>query len=58
MNKYNELKKVKIISTNERGTVVDLYQINNIWYYQIELEDKTYERDVIECREDEIEDAE
>lgn len=55
VNKFNELDKVKIISTGEIGTIVDLYRSEDKWYYQVELVEKTIERDIIECREDGIE---
>lgn len=55
MNKFNELDKVKIISTGETGTIVDLYLLEDKWYYQVELIKKTIKRDIIECKENEIE---
>lgn len=55
VNKFNELDKVKIISTGEIGMIVDLYYSEDKWYYQVELVEKTIDRDIIECREDDIE---
>ena len=55
VNKFEELEEIKIISTNEIGTIVDIYEANEQWYYQIELKNKTPERDIIECGENEIE---
>lgn len=58
VNKFNELDKVKIISTGEIGMIVDLYYSEDKWYYQVELVEKTIDRDIIECREDDIEKVE
>lgn len=58
VNKFNELDKVKIISTGEIGVIVDLYYSADKWYYQVELVEKTIDRDIIECREDDIEKVE
>lgn len=58
VNKFNELDKVKIISTGETGIIVDLYRSEDKWYYQVELIEKTIDRDIIECREDDIEQLE
>ena len=55
MNKFEELDKVKLIGTDEYGTIVDIYEFQNNWYYQVELDDKTDDRDIIECQEDELE---
>lgn len=54
MNKFNELDEVKIISTSEMGIIVDLYKSEDKWYYQVELMEKTIDKDIIECQEDEL----
>ena len=55
VNKFNELDKVKIISTSEVGIIVDLYKLEDKCFYQVELMEKTIDRDIIECSEDELE---
>lgn len=55
MNKYNEFDEVRLITTNEKGTIINLYEVEGKWYYQVELFDKTEDRDIIECKEELIE---
>ena len=55
MNKYNEFDEVRLIPTNEKGTIIDFYEVEGKWYYQVELFDKTENRDIIECEEEQIE---
>ena len=54
MNKYNEFDVVRLISTNERGTIINLYEVEGKWYYQVELLNKTEDRDIIECKEENL----
>lgn len=58
LNKFNDLDNVKIISTGELGTIVDIYKYKDDWYYQVELTKKTKNREVIECKETELEKVE
>ena len=55
MNKYNEFDEVRLIPTNEKGTIIDFNEVEGKWYYQVELFDKTENRDIIECEEEQIE---
>lgn len=54
MNKYNEFDEVRLIPTNEKGTIIDLYEVKGKWYYQVELFNKAEDRDIIECEEENL----
>lgn len=50
-----EFDEVRLVTTNEKGTIIDLYEVEGEWYYQVELFDKTENRDIIECEEEKLE---
>lgn len=52
---FNELDNVKIIITNEAGIIVDKYKMEDTYYFQVELDNKTKNRDVVEVSEKDIE---
>lgn len=52
---FNELDNVKIITTNETGIIVDKYKMEDTYYFQVELDNKKENRDVVEVSEKDIE---
>lgn len=52
---FNELDNVKIITTNETGIIVNKYKMEDTYYFQVELDNKTKNRDVVEVSEKDIE---
>ena len=55
INKYNEFDEIRLVHTNEKVTIIDFYEVEGKWYYQVELFDKTENRDIIECEEEKLE---